>query len=307
MKRCLWLVECLCACAAIAAAQFTRMTYEGYNALTGNFNGKEHIGYALPNPNLSGPGPYPVFIWIGGTFEQYDDPMAATLIGLMNLRGFVGASLEYDNNEVIQTCVQYLPRAQGMFDATRATSAMGKLCSLSAASCNPADGGGIVVMGASQGGFMGVLAKNYDARVQAVYALSIGDSTPSPPDYFPFVDKQNTAIPGDRLTVIDGISDQVFQPVQPQLQNITGFTCPDGTYQCWSPDGSGAGWYIVQNWQVADGVADHCYFIDDPKGNCIGLGDPTWLPPGAENWSLDPNLAWLASFGTQRVFSKDGY
>ena len=81
---------------------------------------------------------------------------------------------------------------------------------------------------------------------------------------------------------------------------------PAGSYQCWSPDNSGAGW---QDWQVVSGKADHCYFMDGNKASvgCVGIGDPNWLPPAAENWSFASNMAWLASMGTSRTCSQDGY
>jgi hypothetical protein len=308
MKRALWGVVCLCVCAAVASAQTLYQTsYQGYNPVTGAFNGNFPIAYNLPNPNVSGPGPYPVFIWTPGTFEFYADPLGLFVIGEMAARGFIAATVAYANEEAVSLCSIYQPRTQGVFQSSNPNSAANTLCSMSNANCSAANNGGIVTMGASQGAFLAVMANNYNPAVQATYALSLGDYSPDDDVSYPCVDKENTTIPGDRLTVIDGASDQIFYPAQPQLQNITGFTCANGATQCWSPDGSGAGWYIVQNSQVEDGDAGHCYFIYDPNSNCIGVGDPSWLPPATYNWSVDPNLAWLATFGTQRVFSSTGY
>jgi hypothetical protein len=301
MNRASWLVMSLCACAVIASAQ--TITYEGFNALTNDFNQKFPIVYSLPNASQFGPGPYPVFLWIGGTFELYDDPLASFLMTEMNLRGFLAASVAYDNTEWVQTCSAYAPRAQGIFSSSQANTAAQAVCSLSSANCNPANKGGIVLMGASQGGLLAVQAKNYNPNVQAVYAMSIGDYAPAVYDYFPCVDKPNTAFPSSKMTVIDGQNDEIFQPVQPELQNITGLACPSGSIQCWNPDGSGGGWYIVQNSEVQSGDANHCYFISN--SDCIAIGDITWMF-GSENWSVGPNLDWLATFGTHRNFSSNG-
>jgi hypothetical protein len=303
MKRASWLIVFLCACAVYSSAATAKVTYQGFNALTNQYNQNFPIIYSLPNATQFGPGPYPVFIWLAGTFEYYNDPMASFLMTEMNLRGFLAASVAYDNNEWFQTCMAYEPRAQGIFSSSQPATAAQSVCSLSSANCNPANQGGIVVMGASQGGLLAVQAKNYNPNVLAVYAMSIGDYAPAAYDYFPCVDKTSTAFPSDKMTVIDGQNDEIFQPVQPQLQNITGLTCAAGSIQCWNSDGSGGGWYIVQNSEVQSGDANHCYFISN--SDCLAIGDTTWLF-GSENWSVGPNLDWLASFGTHRTFSSDG-
>jgi len=287
------------------AGKFTSntITYQSYNPSTGQFNLTQQIAYQLPDATHFGPGPYPVFIWVPGTYESYNDPLGQFLLAEMSSRGFLAASVAYNDSESVQTCGAYTPRAQGIFDATRSTSAVGALCRLSSASCSK----GIAVMGASQGGFMAVLAKNYAPQVQAVYALSMSDYAANIGEPFPCVDKQNTAIPADRLTVVNGAADQVFGGQTP-LMNVSGFTCPQGATQCWSPSNSGAGWYIVQNSQVASGLADHCYFLDGNKNmaGCFGVGDPNWMPPSTYNWSLKTNLDWLATLGTSRAFSTTG-
>jgi hypothetical protein len=72
--------------------------------------------------------------------------------------------------------------------------------------------------------------------------------------------------------------------------------------------GSGAGWYIVQNWQNTSGTAGHCYFVDSTSVDvCAGIEDVNWRPDASYDWSLNTNLDWLATFGTQRNFSPTGY
>jgi hypothetical protein len=114
---------------------------------------------------------------------------------------------------------------------------------------------------------------------------------------------QFTAIAPNRLTIVNGQSDSFFAGQDP-LQKVSGFSCPAGSFQCWSPDGSGAGWYIVQDVQASDGKADHCYMLKDGCG--FSSVEPYWAYPYTYNWSLRPNLDWLATFGKRRVFSPTG-
>ena len=308
MKRALLLATCagwsIVSAFGAKNSNFTEVSYQSFNPNTGQFNLTQSIGYILPDPSRFGPGPYPVFIYVPGTYEQYEDLLAEGFVTSMLNNGFIAATVQYSNTNLTQACSIYKPRAQGIFDSTRSTSATNVLCSLPSANCSA----GIATSGISMGGFLAVMAKNYDARVQAVYALSMSEYAENIGEPFPCVAKQNTAIPANRLMIVNGVSDPAFGDQQ-GLMSASGFSCPNGTYQCWSPDGSGAGWYLVQNWQVTSGVADHCYFIDGNKSKigCVGMGDPNWLPPAAENWSFGPNMTWLSTMGTSRVWSQDGY
>jgi hypothetical protein len=289
-----------------AAKQITESTtYQAFNPATMAFDLTKPIQYQLPDPAKFGPGPYPVFIWTPGTFEPYNDPLSILFISQMASRGFLAATVSYDysadSNGGVRDCGTYAERAQGIFDASRSTSAAAVLCGLSNADC----GKGIVTSGVSQGGFLTVLARNYEPNVRATYALSMSDyNKEKGVSLASCVDKQYTAIPANRLTIVNGASDTSFVGQQP-IENVSGYTCPNGATQCWSPDNSGAGWYIVQDSQVRDGLADHCYFL---MNGCLRFeqGDPGWMPPSSFNWSLGTNLDWLATFGTQRVFSPTG-
>jgi hypothetical protein len=308
MKRALWLIVSLSVYSGLQAAgnkaTTITTTYQSYNPNTGNFDLTQSIAYQLPNSSRFGPGPYPVFIYAPGTYETYTDPLSMEFVAAMAARGFLAATVQYDNNEAVQLCSTYTPRAQGIYDANRATSATGVLCSLSHADCSK----GIVTSGTSQGGFLAVLAANYNPNVKAVYALSMSDFAQNQDISYPCVDKPSTIIPANRLTIVNGAADPFFGGQQP-VENVSGYTCTAGSTQCWSPDGSGAGWYLVQNSQNKNGIAGHCYFLDVSGRNqnsCFGIGDPSWLPPAAYNWSLDTNLNWLATFGTHRNFSANG-
>jgi hypothetical protein len=247
-----------------------------------------------------------VFIHVPGTLEVYNSTLAMLFVNQMAARGFLSASVQYMNTESQQSCAQYTPRAQSIFDSTQPASAVSVLCATAHASCSK----GITAHGVSQGAELSLLAANYAPQVKAVFAMSAGDAFVDVKN-FPLkcVAKVNTKLPANRLTVVNSISDPFFGGQTP-IQNVSGLACAAGATQCWSPDGSGAGWYIVQNWQNANGLANHCYMFDN-KGtsdySCSGPYDPNWTLPATYDWSLTPNLDWLATFGTHRNFSSTGY
>jgi dienelactone hydrolase len=282
--------------AALAQNSAGTDTYLSFNPSDSTFDLRESMAYERPDPKVFGPGPYPVAIWVPGTGEAYVDPLSLLFVAQMASRGFFAVSVQYSNTEVFQACAQYTPRAQGIFDATRSTSAVSTICSISGAGCSK----GVVTSGISQGGVLAILAKNYAPQVQAVYALSAGafNHAEIGGNLAACMNKSVTAIPGDRLTIVNGSADPAFGS-QSSTQAASGIVCATGSTQCWSSDGSGAGWYLVQNSEVTDGSADHCY-ID--VGGCNDNFDPKWLPPSTADWSLKPNLDWLATLGTRRQF-----
>jgi hypothetical protein len=275
-------------------------TYMGFDPKNSQNDLPQSITYQMPDTSAFGQGPYPVFLWTPGTMENYADPLGLTMVRQMALRGFIAATVQYSNTNAVQNCNAYTSRAKSVYDATRSGSAVGVLCTLPGASCAK----GIATAGISEGGMLSVLAKNYAPNVQASFAMSVSDYDQNGSiNLSSCMDKPYTAIPANRLTIVNGQADTLFGGQTP-LQNVSGYTCPSGTFQCWSPDGSGAGWYIIQNSQVTDGVADHCY---EMVGGCtLTTFDGNWYLPSTYNWSLAPNLDWLASLGTRRTFSATG-
>jgi hypothetical protein len=74
-------------------------------------------------------------------------------------------------------------------------------------------------------------------------------------------------------------------------------SCGSSATSCLQSNGSG--WIIVQNGQVADGSADHCYMRasgDSCTGNQNTL-DAGWQN-GSDAWELNANLDWLKTFTT---------
>lgn len=235
-------------------------------------------------------GRYPVFIYTVGTTEPYDHSSAMAAVTEMASRGYVAATVEYDNG-TFGSCSTLQSRAKCIYDSSRSSSAISRICSRAKADCSK----GIVVSGFSQGSIMAILAKNHDSRVQAAYGLGAGVQY-SIYNLSSCVANGNRTLPSSRLRIINGEEDAFVGPTESQVRSqnttTTGYSCPFAT-SCLQSNGSG--WYIVDNSQVGDNQADHCYMR---SGSCIGLTlDSTWRT-GTAPWSLRTNLNWLTQFTT---------
>ena len=305
MKRSLKFLSFVCAflfLAGTAAAAGNQTTsYLGFNPATGLNDKLYNIIYRVPEPAQWGNGPYPVYMWTPGAFERYTGNLAMLFIAEMSTRGFVAATIQYDNAQFAKDCEDWTLRASSIYDATRSTSAVSVVCALEAAACST----GLVTMGMSQGAGIAILAKNYAPNVQAVLGFSVSDIQRlglTAVNFGACIDKPATAIPVNRLMIVNGRQDSIFGGQAP-LMRVSGLSCPEGTSQCWSPGLNGAGWYIVQDGQVVDALADHCYMLN---GGCSSRTfDDNWYL-GTYNWSFKPNLDWLATFGISRNFSPTG-
>jgi hypothetical protein len=250
----------------------------------------------------SAPGAYPVFIYTVGTLETIDNNGAAdAAVADMAARGFVAAAVEYDTAE-FAGCGVISGKARCIYNTANPNSAVSKLCSRPKADCSK----GIVVGGFSQGSVIATLAKNFDSRVRAAWALGVGVQ------YAVFnlracMANGNRTLPNDRLRAVNGQFDQfvgstILTPNagRNQVQELTGFTCGPSAFSCLQSNGSG--WYIVREAEINGGQAEHCY-MRQFRTNVIGL-QCTQFPNlvndqwrnGTAPWSLNSNLDWLKSF-----------
>jgi hypothetical protein len=235
-----------------------------------------------------------VFVYLVGSGEAHDGAEAPTIVRAAAEQGFVAASVAYPDFQFFSTGID--GNARCIFDAWSGLSAVYKLCMRPTANCLK----GVVVAGFSQGSTIALRAANYDWRVRAAYLLSNAEERDGiegavrwtmamPPP------TGTRALPGSRLRIVDGISDAPGER-RDELNDMTGRACAVTATSCLAVDGSG--WYVVQNAQVANGKADHCYFMGaDGYSSCTVAGtppfDPTWLTSTTEPWALQPNLAWL--------------
>lgn len=275
--------------AARAQTSFTD-TYSGAGASGGSCNST----YKISGMEPSTAGTYPVFVYIVGTSETYDNASATEAVKRMAAKGYVAATVQYGNS-LFGGCSAIGSKASCVFNPSSAASAVTKLCSRGKADCAK----GIVVGGFSQGSIMAILAKNYDARVQAAYGLGAGVQY-STYNLRSCVANGNRTLPSTRLRAVNGEADdymgQTASSVRGQLQELTGMSCGSSAYGCL---GSGNhGWVMVKHSQAGDGFADHCYMRR--SGGCFGsqsLLDAGWQS-GVTDWQLESNLNWLAGFTT---------
>jgi hypothetical protein len=281
----------LCAsilCSTASAQTSFSATYNGASTSGGTCGSTYNISGMEP----SAAGKYPLFVYMVGTNETYTNASAMEAVKRMAGKGYVAATIEYAS-AAFGTCSQIGAKASCAFNPNAAASAVSQLCSRGQADCSK----GIVVAGFSQGSIMAMLAKNYDARVQAAYGMGAGVQYSSY-DLRACVANGNRALPSDRLRAVNGERDNfnggTASAARSQLQELTGMNCGSTAYGCLAANNSG--WLIIKDSQVADRSADHCYMRR--TGDCFGSQsslDAGWQS-GTQNWQLESNLNWLTTF-----------
>jgi hypothetical protein len=271
---------------SVTTTAFTA-TYSGQGNGSTSCNSTFNISGQEPSVT----GTFPVFVYVIGTGETFTNASATAAVASMASRGFVAATVAY-NSGSFSGCSTISGKARCMFNSGSTTSAISRLCSRAKADCSK----GVVVGGFSQGAVISTLAKNFDSRVQAAWGMGDG-VTYSIFNLSSCMANGNRTLPSSRLRAVDGEKDQFIGPnaanVRSQFLTLTGLSCGTG-FNCLQANGSG--WYIVQNAQVGDGSADHCYMRR--SGDCGGSQnslDAGWQT-GTDPWEMNANLDWLNSF-----------
>lgn len=250
--------------------------------------------YSITGKEPTASGKYPVFLYMVGTTESYTNAAAMAAVDGMADAGYVAATIQYPNT-TFGNCSALSDKAKCIFTPSSANSAVAKLCARAKADCTK----GIVVAGFSQGSIMAILAKNFDARVQAAYGIGAGVQY-STYDIRACVANGKRTLTSDRLRAVNGEADDFMgknaNSVRAQLQELTGLTCTSTSYSCFRSNQSG--WVMASHAEVEDGAADHCYMR---VGGCLGsqsVLDEGW-ELGSAPWTVDPNLQWLTTFTTK--------
>jgi hypothetical protein len=281
----------LAAASTWAAAQTSfSATYRGgsTSACSSSYNisGKE--------PTAS--GKYPVYVHIGGTGENYDSAWAMAAVNAAVARGFVAATVQYDNAS-FGTCSTIGQRSKCIFNPSNANSAIAKLCSRAKADCSK----GIVTGGLSQGSIISVLSKNHDSRIRASMGQGSGSTYTAAYNLESCMANGKHTQPGDRLRIINGERDMFVGGTEAvarsQAQLVTGVSCTGAT-ECFRANGSG--WAVVKDYQVNDLYADHCFMgLGTYGAQCTGvLAVDTNYQYGSGKWALPATMDWLKSFVT---------
>lgn len=281
----------LCAGTVLSAAAWAQTNF------TATYNGASASGgECLSTYNIVGmepatPGKHPVFVYMVGTFENYTNASAREAVKRMAAKGYVAATVEYGNS-AFGSCAVIGSKSKCIFDPNSAVSAISQICSRKGADCNK----GLVVGGFSQGAIMSILAKNYDARVQAAYGLGAGVQYAAT-DLRQCVANGNRVLPSDRLRIVNGETDEFMGAnpvtVRSQMQEVTGLDCGPTANGCLTSNKSG--WLLVEQLQMETGLADHCYMRAGGCGTSAENLHPGWQN-GSKDWQLESNLQWLTDF-----------
>ncbi len=256
-----------------------------------NANGPPcNSSFAMTGAEPSMAGKYPIFVYVVGTGESPTSRSALAAIYGMASRGYIAATVAYPNG-TFGNCATLSGRSQCIFDSASADSAVSHMCARPNADCTK----GIVGGGFSQGSVLATLAKNFDTRIRAAWALGAHVQY-STVDLNACMANGNHTIANAALRVVNGEAD-LFPPPgnataaanRTSSQNVTGFVCGASDFSCLQPNGSG--WYVVQNSQDQDGSADHCY-MRTGGGCAMDVLDSGW-ENGTDPWELKANVDWV--------------
>lgn len=279
---------------AVTTTGFTA-TYTGQGANASTCN----TSFTMTGQEPSATGTNPVFLYMIGTGETATNASATAAVAGMAAKGFVAATIAYDSG-TFNGCGPLQGKAKCIFNSGSTTSAVSVLCGRAKADCSK----GIVVGGFSQGSVLATQANNFDARVRAAWGMGDGVKYST----FNLSSCQangSRTLPSSRLRAVAGQQDQfvggglgftagTIANVRSQLQTLTGLSCGTSATNCLQSNGSG--WYIVQNNQVQDGSADHCFMRT--SGNLCSANqnslDGNWQN-GSDVWELGASLSWLDS------------
>jgi poly(3-hydroxybutyrate) depolymerase len=271
---------------AQAATTPFQSTYHAYNFWewqSNNCNQTQPIYGSEP----SAPGTYPVLLYMHGTLADWGgNEEGKRVADLAAAQGFVAAGITYDS-----WVANGLPAINGnakcIFAAATNGNALANVCARPKADCSK----GVLVAGFSAGGAIAARAKNYAPSVVAAWLMGVSgpavQDSMAPPAGI-------RALPNDRVRISVGASDVTDIGT---MNKLTGLNCTGSP--CDGPGGSG--YYIVQNSEVADGSADHCYWQSvntfAPTNSCTWTPtfDPGFTAPSTKPWSLTTNLNWLRS------------
>ena len=280
----------LTAVSALASAQTSfSATYKGGSTsscgTTYNITGAE--------PTAS--GKYPVYIHIGGTGENYNSAWAMAAVNAMAAKGFVAATVAYDNGS-FGTCSTISTRAKCIFNGANSNSAIAKICARAKADCSK----GVVTGGLSQGSIISVLSRNFDSRIRASMGQGTGSTYTVAYNLESCMANGKHTQPGDRLRIINGERDMFVGGTEAiarsQATLVTGRSCTGAT-ECFGSNGSG--WAIVKDYQVLDLYADHCFMgLGTYGAQCTGLPVDSNYQYGSGAWALPATTNWLKSFVT---------
>jgi hypothetical protein len=233
----------------------------------------------------SAAGRYPVLLYLHGVLADWGENVEGRRVAeLAASQGFVTAAFTYDS-WVVNSISSIDGNARCMFSPDSSGNALANVCARPKADCSR----GVVVAGFSAGGAIAARARNFAPQVRAAWLLGVNG--PAIPEALA-APAGSRALPNYRIRIFVGRSDVVDLTA---LNKLTGLNC--WTSPCGGPGGSG--YYVVEHSELADRVADHCWWQSVspvvPTNSCTWSPtfDPGFPPPSGAPWSLTTNLNWL--------------
>lgn len=286
------LFSCLVTGVGVAAAQTStaqfQTPYRAYNLWEWGAD-KCTYTHQIYGSEPAAPGKYPVLLYTHGTLADWGgNSEGKRIVELAAAQGFVAAALTYDS-WVASTPTAIDGNAGCMFSSGSSGNALAQVCARPKAHCSK----GVVVAGFSAGGAIAARAANFAAQVRAAWVMGVNGPVIAQALAAP---AGSRALPNDRLRMNLGQLEVGIDLTA--LNELTGSSC--STSPCLRPDGSG--YQVVEHAEVADRVADHCYWQSVnpyvPSNSCTWNEtpfDPGFAPPSTRPWSLLTSLAWLRS------------
>lgn len=236
-------------------------------------------------------GKYPLFVWVPGTNEAYDSPVALRIARTMAERGTVAVTAAYNNTFAGPwSCDSFDARAKAFFDVKRRGSLL-QVISTGSFGINLSKG--ILVAGHSLGAWVAGRAADVAPQVRAAWLLSVG--------YQAFGGGMNLCLKASqtalqKIRAVNGVHDSVYGGTEAlnleQVQQVTGICI--GCSATVSFDASGVGYALVQDADVQvstpTATAEHFYFLVAPKMTPQPDWDATTKPWGRlanEQWLMD--------------------
>lgn len=250
------------------------------------------------------PGNYPVLIYLHGTYAELgSNKEGREFVERAAGLGYTAMALTYDSSSSLNEA-GLQRHAYCMFDQNHPKDGLSTVCAVAGADCSK----GVVLAGFSQGAAISAIAKNYNDKVKAVWAIGLSayiyPRYKIPTDVLP-APYGTRVLPNDKLSINMGqasvLGKKTLLPEDmPSLKKLTGADCA-ASLQCIQPNGSG--YYVVANNEVVDGTADHAYWMQVNKYNKGALSftlspkefEPGFQPPSMTKWSMITNLNWLKS------------
>jgi len=245
-----------------------------------------NIDGAVPDDGL----PHPIFVYLVGTTETYNNAQAMAAVNAMAAKGFVAATVQYNSGD-FGSCTALKQKAACVFKPASTDSAISKLCARG--DCSK----GIVVGGFSQGAVLATVSKDYDSRVSAAWGMGALQK------YGAFnlsscMTNKKHKLAASRLRIVNGEKDSfgggTAAALRSQSTAVTGKKCASNAYTCLNSNGSG--WIVIKNSQVSDKSADHCF--QRKSRDCNGsenILDSKWRT-GSGSFALPASLNWLKTF-----------